>query len=304
MAKNLRAKLPASDVLVIHDLNTVAVNQFHKEVGMIASSAEASSNGTGIEIAKSPREVAERSDTIVTVLPEPSHVKNVMQGILNPKLPASLSGQERLFVDCSTIDPSSSREVANAVHCTEQGRFVDAPMSGGVVGAQAGTLTFMLGSPPGLLDRVKQLLMMMGRSIHHCGDQGTGLSAKLANNYLLAITNIATAEAMNLGVKWGLDPKVLGGLINASSGRCWCSEINNPVPGVVEASPASREYSGGFGVSLMRKDLQLAAAAAQEAGATLELHEKAKEVYEALERDAEFKDRDFSVVYKYLGREK
>jgi 3-hydroxyisobutyrate dehydrogenase len=182
-----------------------------------------------------------------------------------------------------------------------QGSFVDAPMSGGVVGATAGTLTFMLGAPEDLLSRIEPILLRMGKRVLHCGPQGTGLSAKLANNYLLAIENIATAEAMNLGVKWGLDPKVLASVINVSTGKCWPSEVNNPVPGVVETAPASRDYAGGFGIGLMRKDLRLAMLAAKEAGAELPLAEKASEVYRAAEAEERCKGRDFSVVYRWLG---
>jgi 3-hydroxyisobutyrate dehydrogenase len=225
-----------------------------------------------------------------------------MAQTLKPPLSENhVSNPSRLFIDCSTIDPTTSKEIANAVHTTQQGRFVDAPMSGGVVGATAGTLTFMLGSPDPLVSRVESILLMMGKKVIHCGAQGSGLSAKLANNYLLAINNIATAEAMNLGMKWGLDPKVLGNLINISTGRCWPSEINNPVAGVVEGAPASRDYAGGFGLSLMKKDLGLAIKAAEEAGARLELGGKASEVYEEAEKLEECKGRDFSVVYRYLG---
>jgi 3-hydroxyisobutyrate dehydrogenase len=236
------------------------------------------------------------------VLPEPSHVKNVFGQILQPPLSTSVvANPDRLFIDCSTIDPASSREVANAVHTTQQGKFVDAPMSGGVVGATAGTLTFMLGSPESLVLRVEPILLMMGKKVLHCGAQGAGLSGKLANNYLLAINNIATAEAMNLGIKWGLDAKTLGNLINISTGKCWPSEVNNPVKGVVQGSPASRDYSGGFGISLMKKDLSLAIKAAAEAGARLELGDRAKEVYDAAEQQENCKGRDFSVVYRYIG---
>jgi 3-hydroxyisobutyrate/3-hydroxypropionate dehydrogenase len=228
---------------------------------------------------------------------------NIVFGqILKPPLSTTfVTNPERLFIDCSTIDPSSSREVANAVHSTQQGRFVDAPMSGGVVGATAGTLTFMLGAQDSLVSRVEAILLMMGKKVVHCGPQGAGLSGKLANNYLLAINNIATAEAMNLGIKWGLDPKVLSNLINISTGRCWPSEINNPVKGVVASAPSSRDYSGGFGIGLMKKDLNLAIQAAQEVGARLELGGKAKEVYESASEREDCKGRDFSVVYRYLG---
>jgi len=174
-------------------------------------------------------------------------------------------------------------------------------MSGGVVGAAAGTLTFMLGADADLVPRVEPVLEKMGRRILHCGKQGTGLSAKLANNYLLAINNIATAEAMNLGIRWGLDPKTLAEIINVSTGKCWPSEVNNPVKGVVETAPAGRDYAGGFGVSLMKKDLKLAMLAADEAGARLELATKARELYEAVEADEKCAGRDFSVVYRYIG---
>lgn len=243
---------------------------------------------------------------MITCLPEPKHVKatygDILSKLQNGEVPAR--SQPRLFIDCSTIDPTSSRAVAETVSAAfpgGSGHFVDAPMSGGVVGATAGTLTFMLGAQENLFTRIESILLRMGKRVLHCGPQGAGLSAKLANNYLLAIENIATAEAMNLGVKWGLDPKVLASVINVSTGKCWPSEVNNPVPGVVEAAPASRDYAGGFGIGLMRKDLRLAILAAKEAGAQLPLAEKASRVYEDAEAEERCKGRDFSVVYRWLG---
>lgn len=235
-------------------------------------------------------------------MPEPQHVKATYESILKAELPARPG--PRLFIDCSTIDPTSSREVAAAVDKAlpnGQGHFVDAPMSGGVVGATAGTLTFMLGAPESLVARSEIVLQRMGKRVLHCGPQGAGLAAKLANNYLLAIENIATAEAMNLGARWGLDPKVLASVINVSTGKCWPSEVNNPVPGVVETAPAIRDYQGGFGIGLMRKDLRLAILAAKEADAKLVLADKASEVYETAESEERCKGRDFSVVYRWLG---
>lgn len=173
-------------------------------------------------------------------------------------------------------------------------------MSGGVVGAEAGTLTFMLGAPESLVSRASAVLTLMGKRIVHLGDQGAGLSGKLANNYLLALNNIATAEAMSMGISWGLDPKALAGMINTSTGRCWPSEVNNCVPGVVPTAPASRDYAGGFGISLMSKDLRLALAAAEASNVKLGLGEKAREVYTAAEKDERCKGKDFSVVYRYL----
>lgn len=209
--------------------------------------------------------------------------------------------QVRLFIDASTIDPVSSKEVANAVHTVKAGRFVDAPMSGGIVGARAGTLSFMFGASAEnseFIERVRSVLLMMGKKAWHLGGPGAGVSGKLANNYILAINNIATAEAMNLGVRWGLDPKILTDMINTSTGRCWPSEVNNPVPGVIETAAASRGYEGGFGVSLMHKDLRLAITAAKESGTPLALGDEARKVYNEVEEA--HRGKDFSVVYKWL----
>jgi 3-hydroxyisobutyrate dehydrogenase len=159
----------------------------------------------------------------------------------------------------------------------------------------------MLGAPDNVVDIAKPILLKMGKAVHHCGEQGGGLVAKLANNYLLAVNNIATAEAMNLGIKAGLDPKVLANVINVSTGKCWPSEINNPVPGVVPTAPAGRDYVGGFGINLMKKDLGLALSAAKDAGAKLELGGRTMEVYELASRHGACAGRDFSVVYRFIG---
>lgn len=236
----------------------------------------------------------------ITSLPESQHVINVFHSVLKDGALPSLK-DERLFIDTSTIDPVTSKEIANAIHNTQAGRFVDAPVSGGVVGARAGTLSFMFGASSQsdqLIERVRGVLSLMGKKAWHLGDPGSGVSGKLANNYLLAINNIATAEAMNLGVRWGLDPKALSQMINSSTGRCWPSEVNNPVPGVVETAPASRNYEGGFGVSLMHKDLRLALEAAEKSSTSLYLGGQARDVYRAVE-DAH-RGKDFSVVYQWL----
>jgi 3-hydroxyisobutyrate dehydrogenase len=141
----------------------------------------------------------------------------------------------------------------------------------------------------------------MGRKVIHMGPSGAGLKAKLANNYLLALNNIATSEAMHMGIAWGLDPADLAGLINISTGKCWPSDVNNPVPGVVATSPASRNYDGGFGVALMNKDLKLALKACADSDVNTALGNKAREVYDAVEGDPELKTKDFSVVYRWLG---
>lgn len=238
-------------------------------------------------------------DNVVCALPEPQHVKSVFGEILTSKLPNPPSEQSRLFIDCSTIDPTTSREVAKNVKDHGDADFVDAPMSGGTVGADAATLTFMVGADKELMSRIEPILLLMGKKVWHMGVQGTGLSGKLANNYALAINNIAAAEAFNLGIRWGIQPKALADLLNSATGKSWPSEVNPPVPGVKENSPSSRDYQGGFGVSLMRKDLKLAITAADEAGAKLVLADTARSVYEETEK--EHKGKDFSVVYRWLG---
>lgn len=229
-------------------------------------------------------------------------MKGVFGEVFASKLPKPPSESSRIFIDCSTIDPTTSRGVAKQVSEHGDADFVDAPMSGGVVGASAGSLTFMIGADESLVKRAEAILKLMGKKVWHMGPQGTGLSGKLANNYALAINNIGAAEAMNLGMRWGIKPKALADLINSATGRSWPTEINNPVPGVIETSPSSKGYAGGFGVSLMRKDLRLAMTAAEEAGAKLVLAEKAKEVYEETEKA--HRGKDFSVVYKWLNDEK
>ncbi|KAI4254570.1 MAG: hypothetical protein LQ352_003009 [Teloschistes flavicans] len=309
MAQNLRAKIPDGDTLIVHDQNSEVVDKFKKEVGIAAAGTGTGEKGSGIEVADSPREIAEKSNVIITVLPEPSHVKSVFGNILHPRLPPlhpTFSVEhDRLFIDASTIDPTSSTEIANAVHSSTAGRFVDAPMSGGVIGAKAATLTFMLGCPSHngngdgrLVARVTPILEMMGQKVIHMGESGMGLAGKLANNYLLAISNIATAEAMNFGLKLGLESGELAQLINTSSGACWSSSVNNPVEGISPGAPAENGFEGGFGVGLMRKDLGLVMKAAKESGAALELAERAMDVYKKVE-EAE-KGKDFSVVYKWL----
>ncbi|KAJ4526258.1 hypothetical protein HRR83_001449 [Exophiala dermatitidis] len=288
MAKNLRAKIPEGDTMTVFDVNTASLEKFSQEA-----------TPTGVIVAKSPREVVENSDNIISALPEPRHVKGVFEEVLASSLPKAPSQSSRLFIDCSTIDPSTSREVAKLVKEKAGAKFVDAPMSGGVVGARAGTLTFMVGAEEEDVPKIREILLLMGKKVWHMGPQGTGLSGKLANNYALAINNIAAAEAFNLGVRWGINGKALADLINSATGRSWPSEVNNPVPGVIETAPSSRDYEGGFGVSLMNKDLRLAMTAAQEAGAKLALAQKAKEVYDETEKA--YKGKDFSVVYRWLG---
>ncbi|QLC74780.1 3-hydroxyisobutyrate dehydrogenase [Pseudomonas sp. LPB0260] len=232
----------------------------------------------GAAAAASPVAVAEaKVEVIITMLPTAAHVKEVYLG--KDGLLAHVS-QGVLLIDSSTIDPLSARTVAKLA--TAQGNpMLDAPVSGGTGGAAAGTLTFMVGGSVTVYDQALPILSAMGKNVVHCGDSGNGQVAKIANNMLLGISMAGVAEAMALGVALGMDAKVLAGIINTSSGRCWSSEINNPVPGVLENAPASRGYSGGFGTDLMLKDLGLATEAAKHARQPVLLGAATQQLYQS-----------------------
>ena len=210
------------------------------------------------------------------MLPSSPHVKSVYLG--EDGVLAGVAAGIPL-IDSSTIDPHSAREVAAAAQ-KHGNPMADAPVSGGTRGAEAGTLTFMVGAEPALFERIRPLLANMGKNIVHCGAAGTGQVAKICNNMLLGISMIGLAEAMNLGVALGIDPKVLAGVINTSSGRCWSSETNNPYPGVLENVPAARGYTGGFGTDLMLKDLGLATDAAKQAKQSVAMGGTAQQLYQ------------------------
>lgn len=209
--------------------------------------------------------------------------------------------QQRLFIECSTIDPGSSTQLASSVQERLGSHFIDAPISGGAVGAQAGTLSFMFGSSDQseeFIENANSIFHMMGTKVWHMGGPGCGVSAKLANNYILAINNIAAAEALNMGRQWGLDMKNLTELISSSTGHCWPVEVNNPVPGVVKSSPASNDYKPGCSISMINKDLGLAMTGAEQSGIPLLLASTARDAYSMI--DQEYRGRDFSIVYEWL----
>jgi 3-hydroxyisobutyrate dehydrogenase len=242
MAHNL---LKAGHALSVFDLNEAAV---------------AAAVAAGALRAESVKQLAADSELIVTMLPASAHVRAVYlgeDGVLAHVRPGVH------LIDSSTIDPQTVKQVAE-VAARQGNALADAPVSGGTGGAQAGTLTFMVGGSAALYEQIRPVLAAMGKNIVHCGDTGTGQVAKICNNMLLGISMIGVAEAMQLGIALGIDAKVLAGIINTSTGRCWSSDTYNPVPGVIEAAPASRGYSGGFGVDLMLKDLGLAAQAVKQ----------------------------------------
>jgi 3-hydroxyisobutyrate dehydrogenase len=188
---------------------------------------------------------------------------------------------------------------------TEEGknfnlRVIDAPVSGGIMGAQNGTLTFMVGCRKEDFEEANTFLSAMGKNIVHCGGAGTGQIAKICNNLCLSIQMISVCEGLALGEKLGIDPKVLSNIISTSTGSCWSINTYNPKPGMLENVPSSNNYDGGFGVSLIKKDLSIVLDSAAQVDIDLQFGTKAIEYYHELERQGLGK-KDFSVVYRYIN---
>ncbi|MGO1766425.1 3-hydroxyisobutyrate dehydrogenase [Advenella sp. S44] len=264
----------------------------------LVASAVAELVQAGAAAAASPSEVAAaRPDVLITMLPASVHVRKVYlddDGVLAAVDPSVL------LIDSSTIDPQTSREVAAAA--LRQGNvMLDAPVSGGTVGARAGTLTFMVGGEQAAFDKALPILEQMGKNIVYCGGAGNGQVAKVANNMLLGISMIGAAEAMSLGVSLGMDPKVLAGIINTSSGRCWSTEVYNPWPDVVETAPSSKGYAGGFGTDLMLKDLGLATEAARAAKVPVVMGATAQQLYQTFSGQGNG-HLDFSAIIQSMGK--
>lgn len=278
---NMGAPMARNLLKAGHSLNLFDLNQ-----DILAELAE-----QGGHISVSPREAAQGAELVITMLPAAAHVRSVWlgeEGVLagiGAGVPA---------VDCSTIDPQTARDVAAAA--AKQGvDLADAPVSGGTGGAQAGTLTFMVGANKALFDALHPVLSNMGRNIVHCGEVGTGQVAKICNNLVLGISMVGVSEAMALGAALGIDSQVLAGVINSSTGRCWSSEVYNPWPGIVETAPASRGYTGGFGADLMLKDLGLATEAARQAHQPVVMGAVAQQLYQAMSLRGEG-GKDFSAI--------
>eukprot|EP01032_Pedospumella_encystans_P023631 gene23631-26746_t len=225
----------------------------------------------GAQVAPSGLAAVGEADIVVSMLPAGRHVEALYlgaQGIIGRMRPGTL------IIECSTIASQSAIAVARAAG--EAGlAMLDAPVSGGTGGAIAGTLTFMVGGPEEVLERARPVLLAMGKNIFHAGAHGAGQIAKICNNMLLGILMAGTAEALALGMANGLDARVLSDIMNKSSGRNWVLDMYNPIPGVMDGVPASRGYTGGFGVDLMLKDLGLAAESAMAAKSPVPLGELA-----------------------------
>ena len=251
----------------------------------------------GATVATSAQDAVRNANIVISMLPASRHVEALYLGE-NGLLAHIPKGT--LVIDCSTIAAQTAINVAKVA--TSLGlTMLDAPVSGGTGGAIAGTLTFIVGGEATDLERARPILTAMGKNIFHAGGHGAGQTAKICNNMLLGIQMIGTAEALALGVANGLDPHVLSDIMVKSSGRNWSLELYNPYPGVMENVPASRGYSGGFGVDLMLKDLGLATETALNAQASIPLGEMARNLY-ALHSKAGAGGLDFSSILKILQK--
>ncbi|MBA1366507.1 3-hydroxyisobutyrate dehydrogenase [Burkholderia gladioli] len=247
----------------------------------------------GATLAGSAREAAEGAEFVITMLPAAVHVRRALtdeNGVLAGLAPGAT------VIDSSTIDPASAQAFGELVR-ERGGAFVDAPVSGGTGGAAAGTLTFMVGGSVAEFERVTPVLTGMGRNVVHCGPTGMGQVAKVCNNLVLGISMAGVAEAMSLGVALGIDPKVLGGILNTSTGRCWSADTYNPYPGVIDTAPSSRGYTGGFGTDLMLKDLGLANDAAKQVRQPVYLGALAQQLYQTVSSRGDGR-LDFSAVIR------
>ena len=281
MALNL---LKAGHAVAVFDLSASAMQTLAEAGAQKAASAKAAASG---------------AEYVMTMLPAAAHVRSVLtaeDGVL-----AGIA-KGVTIIDSSTIDPSSVKEFAKLA-AAQGNAFVDAPVSGGTGGAAAGTLTFMVGGSAENYESVKPVLSGMGKNIVHCGETGTGQVAKICNNLVLGITMAGVAEAMALGEALGIDPNVLGGIMNTSTGRCWSSDTYNPYPGVIETAPSSRGYTGGFGTDLMLKDLGLATDAARGVHQPAYMGALAQQLYQAMSSHGDGK-LDFSAIIKLYRAQK
>ncbi len=258
---------------------------------VISASREAAARD-GVTIVGNAQSTVEDADVVITMLPAGEHVLSVWNDIV-PK-----ARQGTLFIDCSTIDVESARK-AHKLAASYGIGTLDAPVSGGVGGAKAATLTFMVGGTDHAFARGKPVLERMGKRVVHCGEAGNGQAAKICNNMILGISMIAVSEAFVLGEKLGLSHQALFDVASASSGQCWSLTSYCPVPGPVPASPANNHYKPGFGAALMLKDLKLAREAAQSVKADTALGAQAAAIYERFAGEGHSGD-DFSAIINFV----
>jgi len=259
----------------------------------LSEAALAAAKEHGCDTFTSASEACEGVEAVVSMLPNGEIVKAVYTGDVIGKAP-----EGAVFLDCSTIDVATAREVAEAAKAAGYS-MVDAPVSGGIAAAEAGTLTFMVGGTEEAFKRAEPVLSGMGKAVIHAGQAGNGQAAKICNNMLLGIHMIGTCEAFAMAQKLGLDPQTFYDISSVSSGQCWSMTSYCPVPGVGPKSPSDNDYQGGFATGLMLKDLKLAMEAAETAGVDTQMGERARQLYEAFDAEGNGA-RDFSAIIETL----
>lgn len=268
----------------------------HMGMGMARNLVKAGHHVTAFDLSKPAMEAAAQAgmataasgpqavadvEVVITVLPAGKHVLAAYRGEHGDDGLLGAAKQGTLFMDCSTIGVDETREAAALAEQAGH-RGMDAPISGGMVGADGGTLTFMVGGAEADFEFVKPLTSAMGKHSFHCGGHGAGLIAKICNNMLLCINQIGAAEAFNLGAKLGMDPQKLFEVISTSSGQSWSVTTNSPVPGTVASAPSSHDFEPGAIPHTLAKDLGLAAKAMATANYHCALGSQARELYERM----------------------
>ncbi|MEE8272168.1 MAG: 3-hydroxyisobutyrate dehydrogenase [Alphaproteobacteria bacterium] len=262
----------------------------------LAEASVAAAAGHGVKPAGSIAEAVAAADVVITMLPAGRHVRTVYAGD-DGVLGAARAGA--LLIDSSTIDVESARAVS-AMAADAGFTMLDAPVSGGVGGAESGALTFMVGGTDAAFARAEPILACMGKTIVHAGAAGTGQAAKICNNMVLGVSMIAVGEAFALADRLGLDRQKLFDISSQSSGQCWSLTSYCPVPGPVPSSPANRNYRPGFTAAMMLKDLRLAQEAAQSVGAATPIGAQAAALY-TLFCNAGSESLDFSGIFKMIA---
>src|SRR5947209_1877354 len=248
----------------------------------------------GCTRAESAADAVRDADAVVTMLPAGKHVRDVYESsILGHALTTAI------LIDCSTIDVTTAREEIQKADAAGY-RMADAPVSGGIAAADAGTLTFMVGGTDEAFERARPILEKMGKAVIHAGGAGAGAAAKICNNMLLGASMIATCESFVLAQKLGLDPQTFFDIASKASGQCWSMTSYCPVPGVGPQTPADRDYEGGFAAALMLKDLRLAMEAAQSVDAYTPMGSEAEELYARFAESLGGGGKDFSAIIKMI----
>lgn len=304
MARHIYEKLDPNDKLYVYDVNGEGCSNTVETI-VQAKPANKSLITQLHSIDSFVNKVESPLDYIITMVPEGKHVKAVVAELVeNYK---AKSSPPVTLLDSSTIDIPTSIEVHQYVkQQLPSFDFIDAPVSGGVAGARKGTLSFMLSRPDyeSIATPLNALLQKMGKNIFPCGDKhGTGLAAKLSNNYLLAVTNLAVADSFQLAKSFGLDLNHYAKLVAVSTGKSWASVDNCPIPGVYPDNqlPCDVDYEGGFVTKLTRKDLVLATESAKKNGRFLFLGDLGKYWYDLACEDKKIANKDLAVLYEYLG---